>query len=97
MIGYDGVQALDVVGPMEVFTTANLYKSEHVPPYELMLASPTGGLISCSSAGDIRLGDAVALDALPEDIDTLVVSGGARWTAEGSLQDRSNRVAHTAH
>ncbi|MFW7356004.1 MAG: hypothetical protein ACODTL_08665 [Brucella sp.] len=32
-IGYEGVQAMDVVGPMEVFSTANLFKPESIPPY----------------------------------------------------------------
>ncbi|MGQ8631004.1 GlxA family transcriptional regulator [Agrobacterium sp. DKPNP3] len=77
MIGYDGVQAMDVVGPMEVFATANLYKPAHFPPYELILASPKGGSINCSSAGGIRFGDAIALDALPDDIDTIIISGGS--------------------
>ncbi len=77
LIGYEGVQALDVVGPMEVFAAANLFKSEHTPPYELMLASPTGGSIKCSSAGGIHLGDAIALDAVPNDIDTVIVAGGS--------------------
>lgn len=83
MIGYEGAQALDVVGPMEVFATANLYKPAHIPRYELILASPIGGLINCSSAGGIRLGDAVALEALPEDIDTIIISGGS----EGGLRN----------
>ncbi|MDO1585440.1 GlxA family transcriptional regulator [Rhizobium oryzicola] len=76
-IGYDGVQALDVVGPMEVFAAANMYRPQHVPPYELILASPKGGSLSCSSAGGIRLGDAVALEALPGEIDTLIIAGGS--------------------
>ncbi|WP_245444930.1 GlxA family transcriptional regulator [Pseudaminobacter soli (ex Li et al. 2025)] len=76
MIGYDGVQALDVVGPMEVFAMANLHMSQHMPHYEVVLASPAGGSMSCSSAGGIRLGDAVALDDLPDEVDTIIVAGG---------------------
>ena len=75
LIGYEGVQALDVVGPMEVFAAAHLFKSEPTPPYELLLASPTGGSIKCSSAGGIRLGDAIALDAVPNE--TVIVAGGS--------------------
>ncbi|MGN8118118.1 GlxA family transcriptional regulator [Labrys sp. 22185] len=77
VVGYDGVQALDVVGPMEVFAMANLYRAEHVSPYELILSSPTGGSVTCSSAGGICLGEAVALHDLPEDIDTIIVAGGS--------------------
>lgn len=77
VVAYDGVQALDVVGPMEVFAIANLVMPRHVPRYELLLASPAGGLVRCSSAGAIRLGDAVALDELRGRIDTIVVAGGS--------------------
>lgn len=77
MIGYDGVQALDVVGPMEVFAMANLCKAGHAPPYQLVLSSPTGGSVTSSSAGGICLGQAVALDDLPDDIDTIIVAGGS--------------------
>lgn len=77
MIGYDGVQALDVVGPMEVFAMANLYKAGHMPPYELIFSSPEGGSVICGSAGGICFGEAVALDDLPGDIDTIIVAGGS--------------------
>jgi transcriptional regulator GlxA family with amidase domain len=83
LIGYDGVQALDVVGPMEVFAMANLYKPEYVPPYELFLASPSGGSIKCGSAAGLRLADVATLDAVPESIDTIIVAGGS----EDGLRD----------
>ncbi|RLL71552.1 AraC family transcriptional regulator [Ochrobactrum soli] len=42
-----------------------------------MFAFPHGGSIKCSSAGGIRLGDAIALSAVPADIDTIIVAGGS--------------------
>ncbi|WP_280820042.1 GlxA family transcriptional regulator [Pseudaminobacter soli (ex Li et al. 2025)] len=77
MIGYEGVQALDVVGPMEVFAMANLHLPKDAPHYEVVLASPTGGAMKCSSAAGIHLGEAVALDGLPDEIDTIIVAGGS--------------------
>lgn len=77
VVGYNGVQAMDVVGPMEVFATANLYLPESAPHYAVTLASPAGGRVKCSSAGGLQLGDAVALDELPDAIDTIIVAGGS--------------------
>ena len=77
VIAYDGVQALDVVGPMEVFAMANHHRPQHVAPYEIALASPAGGAVTCSSAGGLCLGDTVALADLPRDIDTVIVAGGS--------------------
>lgn len=89
VIGYDGVQALDVVGPMEVFAIANLHAPQHMPRYEIMLASSAGGLVKCSSAGGIRLGDAVALDSLPDGIDTIIVAGGSEDGLRGLIFETS--------
>ncbi|WP_210268072.1 GlxA family transcriptional regulator [Brucella intermedia] len=77
VIGYDGVQAMDVVGPMEVFAAANLYLSQPTPQYVVTLASPAGGCVKCSSAGGLQLGNAVALHKLPDEIDTIIVAGGS--------------------
>lgn len=85
VIGYDGVQALDVVGPMEVFAMANLHMSRHMPRYEIVLASPAGGSVRCDSAGGIRLGDAVALENLPGAIDTIIVAGGSEEGLRGVI------------
>jgi transcriptional regulator GlxA family with amidase domain len=89
VIGYDGVQALDVVGPMEVFAIANQHAPQHIPRYEITLASPAGGFVTCSSAGGIRFGDAVALDSLPDRIDTIIVAGGSEDGLRGLIFETS--------
>ncbi|WP_233789828.1 MULTISPECIES: GlxA family transcriptional regulator [Rhizobium] len=77
VIGYDGVQALDIVGPMEVFAMANLHLPEGAPPYEVVLASPAGGSVKSSSAGGLVFGETMSLEQLPADLDTIILSGGS--------------------
>lgn len=71
LVGYDGVQSLDLVGPWEVFSMANNYAGRRV--YEVILASPSGGDIVTNSrmvlAGSTPLADLPALD-------TVLVGGG---------------------
>lgn len=68
----DGVQSLDVIGPMEVFAVANRFGGD----YELVLASFSGEPIT-THAG-LTLGPAAALGALPRRVDTIVVCGGSQ-------------------
>ncbi len=77
VIGYDGVQALDIVGPMEVFAMANFYLPPGVPPYEVVLASPAGGAVKSSSAGGLVFGETTALEQLPIDLDSVILAGGS--------------------
>jgi transcriptional regulator GlxA family with amidase domain len=72
IVGYAGAQSLDLVGPLEVFSMANQLAGR--PVYDVRLASAEGGEIVCNSG--VRLGAAVALTELPDDIDTLMVAGG---------------------
>jgi transcriptional regulator GlxA family with amidase domain len=66
----DGVQSLDVTGPMEAFAVANRFGGS----YELSLCSVTATPIQ-THAG-ISLGPVASLDDLPA-VDTLVVCGGS--------------------
>lgn len=72
LIGYPGVQSLDIAGPLEVFSMANRFGDPHA--YEVILASSAGGTIVCNSglslAGSVRLAD------LPADLDTILIAGG---------------------
>jgi transcriptional regulator GlxA family with amidase domain len=85
LIGYPGAQSLDLVGPLEVFSMANRLGAPGA--YEVVLASENGGEIVCNSG--LRLAGAVALAALPDEIDTILVSGGdeagVRDAREGAL------------
>lgn len=70
---FDGVQSLDVTGPLEVFAGANQYLGAGAPGYELRTAGPGGHPVTTSSGltitPQLALGDA----PLPH---TLVVPGG---------------------
>ncbi|MDB5467213.1 MAG: transcriptional regulator, AraC family [Phenylobacterium sp.] len=72
LIGYEGVQSLDLVGPLEVFSMANNFGAP--VPYEVILASPDGGEIVANSG--VRLAGSVRFADLPEDLDTILVGGG---------------------
>lgn len=72
LIGFEGVQSLDLVGPLEVFSMANTFSGAAL--YEPLLASPEGGEIRCNSG--LRLGGSTALADLPDDLDTILVGGG---------------------
>jgi transcriptional regulator GlxA family with amidase domain len=93
---YDGVQLLDVAGPVEVFEAAR----ERRAGYKLLVASPDGADVQ---AGPMRIGVDVSFAELPERLDTLVVAGAPDWRrvvadrelveAVAALAARSRRVA----
>jgi transcriptional regulator GlxA family with amidase domain len=71
---FDGVELLDVAGPLEVFSTADRLRSRDVPGYETLVAGPEPGLVRCAG------GTSIAADAswaeLRREIGTLIVPGG---------------------
>ena len=77
MIGFEGIQVLDVTGPLEVFSRASRLLLEQgkarVEPYRVMLAAREPGSVRTSS-GLALVADCAWRD-LPE-VDTLLVSGG---------------------
>ncbi|MFZ4606565.1 MAG: GlxA family transcriptional regulator [Caulobacter sp.] len=73
LVGYPGVQSLDLVGPLEVFSMANTYGGGD--RYRPILASAEGGDIRCNSG--LILAGATALADLPDDLDTILVAGGS--------------------
>jgi transcriptional regulator GlxA family with amidase domain len=81
LIGYDGVQSLDLTGPMEVFTIANRFAG--APAYDVFVASLAGGEI-VSNAG-LRIAGVRSLSELPQDLDTILVAGGE--TAQGRIAE----------
>jgi transcriptional regulator GlxA family with amidase domain len=87
ILGFDGVQSLDVVGPMEVFALANLHSPPSLTPYSITLASLSGGEI-VTHAG-LRLAGVVALKDLPDDIDTIVIAGGSEETLRAAIKEQS--------
>jgi len=79
LVGYKGAQSLDIVGPLEVFSMANRFGGRRA--YEILLASPEGGIIVCNSG--LQLAGAVPLTELGGDLDTILVAGGS----QDALQD----------
>ena len=75
ILGLDGVQSLDVTGPMEVFAVANQFL-EPAARYALVIGSLTGEPVR-THAG-MEIGPARALSDLPEALDTIVVAGGGQ-------------------
>lgn len=97
ILGYNGVQLLDVTGPIEVFETARRGGAD----YRVLVASPDGSDIVAGSR--TRLGADVAFAQLPLDIDTLVVPGAPDWRAivadsqlVTTVADASRRSRRTA-
>ncbi|MCG8691127.1 MAG: DJ-1/PfpI family protein [Minwuiales bacterium] len=74
MICFDGVQLLDVAGPMDCFAAAYLPAAAGEAPYRLTLVSKDGGAVVTSSG--IRLDTVPLSDIRAGEIDTLMVPGG---------------------
>src|SRR6478735_6555073 len=75
LLGYQGVQALDLVGPFEVFSTATLIlasQGRYEDGYEIIIASPDGSPASTWN------GLQIVAQPLPHHrVDTVLVPGGA--------------------
>lgn len=85
MIAFDGMQALDLVGPLEVFAKANAFaRSVGAAPFEykIQIASPRGGEVT-SNSGVVFAGTC-PLDQLANSFDTILVSGGSVERLPGS-------------
>ena len=95
LVGYPGAQSLDIVGPLEVFAMANRFGDGRA--YEVLLASPLGGMITCNSG--LALANSVALEDLPAGLDTILIAGGSREglrrMADSDIPDWLNRRAAT--
>ena len=70
---YDGIQMLDVTGPLDAFASANALGAN----YRITNASLTGRDVIASSG--TRLGADSAVDALPATIGTLLIPGAPDW------------------
>jgi transcriptional regulator GlxA family with amidase domain len=72
---YDGVQMLDVTGPIDAFASANAFGAD----YRIIHASITGEDVLASSGA--RHGADAGIDGLPSSIGTLLVPGSPNWQA----------------
>jgi transcriptional regulator GlxA family with amidase domain len=72
VVVFDGVQSLDVTGPVEVFSTAN--RESSAAHYRFEVVSASGDDIAATSGLGLRVDAAIA--NVRGTIDTLVVAGG---------------------
>jgi transcriptional regulator GlxA family with amidase domain len=73
MVILDGVQALDVAGPLDVFAEANTFLPEH-QRYQISLVGEKAGAVSCSNGMQIVVPHGYADFDAPFDL--LLVAGG---------------------
>jgi transcriptional regulator GlxA family with amidase domain len=74
LVAYPDIQALDLVGPLEVFSTANRQLVPEPPPYATEVVTTTGAAARTTSGLSIAADSAI--DACTGPIDTLVIVGG---------------------
>jgi transcriptional regulator GlxA family with amidase domain len=70
---FDGVQALDVAGPLDVFAEANTILTEQ-EKYEVTLVGPRGGTVTCSNGMGLSVPYSYA--DLDTQWDLLLIAGG---------------------
>lgn len=94
---FDGVQSLDITGPMEVFTGASRYQDGRGsgPAYQVRTASP-GGVPVTTSSGLTLVPDGDLPDPGAADVDTLVIPGGTAGAPDGELAGWLRRSAPLA-
>ncbi len=74
IVAFDGVQALDIIGPHEVFAAATtLLAGRGDDGYRIEVAARTAGQIRTESGLGLHV---ASLDSVSEPIDTLVIPGG---------------------
>jgi len=97
---YDGVQSLDVTGPLEAFSIASRMAPGVQPAYAIEIIAPAAGTVTSSSG--LRILPDRPYRQVRDGLDTLVVAGGdvqaaltdralLRWLAAASR--RARRVA----
>lgn len=92
-IVYPGVTTLDVTGPAQIFSEAGQVAGLAAPPFEVVLGSIHGGPVE-SDTGIVF--QTLALEDLPEPIDTLLVPGGLGVFAAAEDRELLRWIAATA-
>ncbi|MGC1381895.1 MAG: GlxA family transcriptional regulator [Candidatus Baltobacteraceae bacterium] len=88
IVGYDGVQALDIAGPADVFSIANALVGGKTPPYAVALLGAKRGPVATESGLSFYAETTLARCGL---LDTIVVPGGR--AARLDAKARSDMVA----
>lgn len=94
---YEGVQSLDVTGPLEVFAGArDLIAFDRRPErsYEVLIVSRDGAELSSSSG--LRIVPHVSIAELPASIDTLLVTGGYGQVVAGEEPELIEWIARAS-
>ena len=86
MLGYDGANAIDIVGPLDILSATNLSEQDKTPAYVIDVVSPAGGLISTFPSG-VQIQTRSYKSIRPKHIDTLLVAGGEAF--EEYLEDKA--------
>ena len=73
IVAYDGVQALDVIGPADTFGAANVVTGGKVAPYEVVLVGTRRGRVRTESNLSLFAEETLAGHGL---FDTVIVPGG---------------------
>jgi transcriptional regulator GlxA family with amidase domain len=73
IVVFEGVQALDVAGPMDVFAEANTFLPEH-QGYQVSLLGTQAGIVSCSNGMQLSVPYGYADFDTPFDL--LLIAGG---------------------
>lgn len=103
IVAFDGVQSLDVVGPLEVFAGASalVEREGRARGYRITVLTRGGEPVRSSSG--LTLGAHASLRRAPAEIDTLIVAGGPGCRAAGEdrrlvdwIARRSARARRTA-
>lgn len=100
LLAFPDCQPLDVVGPHEVFATANAAKPDD-RPYQIVVAAPRAGRLTSESGLHLHATAPLAslLRRSAPPIDTLMVTGGAgarRAATDGKLTANVARLARRA-
>ncbi|MEO8603045.1 MAG: GlxA family transcriptional regulator [bacterium] len=77
LLGFDGVQSLDLTGPLEVFATASWFCTQRgdAAAYTTEIVAPTARPITSNSG--LRMVPDRAIGAVRGRLDTLIVAGGS--------------------
>lgn len=77
---FDGIEPLDIFGPIQVFSTANRLLGAGDWGYDIVVAGAAPGVVRC--AGGAAVLSEQSWDLLTGKVDTLVVPGGVALDAE---------------
>ena len=72
LVGYDGVDGLDLFGPAEVFAGAS--RRLGVPAYDVIFAAAAGGSVTVTSGASVATRELATIR--PQAADTVLVAGG---------------------